>query len=103
MPCKVFGMDLPSGAIEGDLVERHAADLDDQVRPITTGGQRCLDVRVKGRHALAFLVRLVGLANRHAQLVRWLAQVDSTVAFPFDLEPELTSGPEVTFNLPPPA
>ena len=40
---EIFGVDLPPGPVEGDLVQRHAPDLDDQDGLAAVRGQRGLD------------------------------------------------------------
>src|SRR6478609_12055621 len=56
---EIFDVDLPSGPIEGNLVERHAPDLDDQNGLLAAGGQRGLNGRVEWRRALSLAIGLI--------------------------------------------
>src|SRR6266487_4994412 len=99
---EVFGVDLPPGPVEGDLVLWHAPDLDDQDGVVAVGGKRGLEGLLERRHAVALAPGLVGLPGRHHQPARGLARYDAPGAFDvigFDVGAELSAGAQVAFYL----
>src|SRR2546421_5394388 len=64
---EIFGVDLPPGPVEGDLVQGHAPDLDDQDGLVAVGGQRELGDLVERRHTLPLPIGFVGFPGRQQQ------------------------------------
>src|SRR6266849_8528780 len=64
---EIFGVDLPPGPVEGDLVQGHALDLDDQDGLIAVRGQRGLEGLVERLRAATLPPRLVRLPDRDQQ------------------------------------
>src|SRR5260221_1872231 len=103
---ETFGVDLPSGPVEGDLVQGHAPDLDDQDGLAAVGGQRGLDGLVEWLRAATLPPGLVRLPGRHQQPPWGLARFDAPGAFQvsgFDVQAELSAGAEVALDLAVPA
>src|SRR5216683_217551 len=49
---EIFGVDLPAGPVEGDLVQGHALDLDDEDGLVAVSGKRGLDGLVERLRAV---------------------------------------------------
>ena len=79
---EVLGVDLPPGPVEGDPVEWHPLDLDDEVGLVALGGERGLDRRVERRRTLTLPIRFLGFPPRHPKSPRRLAGFDAPIAFP---------------------
>src|SRR6266853_2212093 len=100
---EIFGVDLPPGSIEGDLVQGHALDLDDQDGLVAVSGQRGLDSLVERRRTATPPPGLVRFPDRHQQPPWGLARLHTPGALPLDVQAELSVGTEVAFYLAEPA
>src|SRR5580692_814586 len=103
---EILGVDLPSGPVEGDLVQRHAPDLDDQDDLAAVRGQRGLDGLVVRRYPLPAQVGLVRLPVRDQQPPRGVARFHApggVYVRGLDVQAELSAEAEVAFYLAVPA
>src|SRR5713101_3373315 len=64
---EIFGVDLPPGPVEADLVQGHAQDLDDQDGLVAVSGQCGLNGLVERLRAATLPPGLVRLPGRHPQ------------------------------------
>src|ERR1700722_16415251 len=101
-----LGMDLPPGPVEGNLVQGHTPDLDDQDGLAAVGGQGGLDSFVVRRYPLPARVGLVRLPAGHEQPPRGLARIHppgGVYVSGLDMKAELAAGAEVACYLAIPA
>src|SRR5437762_4674627 len=62
---EIFGVDLPSGPVVGDLVQGHASDLEYENGLVAVGGQCGLNGRVERWHATTLPVGSIRFPHRH--------------------------------------
>src|SRR6266851_3241688 len=95
---EIFGVDLPPGPVEGDLVQGHALDLDDQDGLVAVGGQCGLDGLVERLRAATLPPRLVRLPGRYQQSPRGLTRFHAPDAVQVsEVLAELSAEAEVAF------
>jgi hypothetical protein len=95
-------LDLPPDPVEGDRVQRHAPDLDDQDGLVAVGGQRGVKGLVVRRHPLPAPVGFLSFPGRQLQPPRRLARFHAPGGVRvgiFHVQAELLAEAEVAFYL----